>query len=311
MKIFCHVPRENWIVDRMGKEFVTHSKHSVSTETIEADTEVIWLFASWCWNQIPVHILKNKKVLCTIHHEVPEKFNKQRKENFLARDVYVDHYHTYTKETYDLIKSLTDKPVKIIPHWVNDKIWKQKSKLSCRQNLNLPTDKFIIGSFQRDTEGSDLCTPKMEKGPDIFVDKVVDICKFRDDVHVLLSGWRRQYVMSRLKSAGIEYTYVDRPEQNVINDLYNALDLYIVSSRCEGGPQAIFEASCLMKPIISTSVGQSFFLSKDCIYKTAETITPKLIDLSSSSTEYNFSNINQLLIDNHIKQYDKFLEEIL
>ena len=311
MKIFCHIPREDWIVDRMGIEFVNHSKHKVSTELIENDTDIVWLFASWCWNQIPVNILENKKVVCTIHHEVPEKFNVQRKANFLARDKYVDFYHTYTNETHELIRSLTNKPIKIIPHWVNNKIWYNKNKTDCRKSLGLPDNKFIIGSFQRDTEGSDLCTPKMEKGPDILVNKINEISKFKNNVHVLLSGWRRQYVITRLEALNIEYTYIDRPSQKIINDLYNALDLYIVSSRCEGGPQAIFEASCLKTPIISTHVGQSFFLNDNCIYKENDEINAKLIDLSSASTEYNFANISHLFINNHVKKYDEYLEGII
>jgi glycosyltransferase involved in cell wall biosynthesis len=310
LKIFCHVPRENWIVDRMGNEFLQYSSHDVSLNKIEEDTELIWLFASWCWNQIPMEILARKKVVCTIHHEVPEKFDEKRKKNFLLRDKFVDYYHTYTRETETLIKSLSQKPIKIIPHWVNNKIWIKEDKNMCREVLNLPKDKFLIGSFQRDTEGSDLKTPKLEKGPDILVEKIKDICEFKQNVHVVLSGWRRQYVINRLNEEGISFTYIELPDQQKINKLYNSLDLYIVSSRCEGGPQSLFEASCLKTPIISTKVGQSFFLNKNCIYSQNDKITQKLIDLSLSSTEYNFNNIKHLLIDRHVKQYDKHLEEI-
>ena len=37
-----------------------------------------------------------------------------------------------------------------------------------------------------------------------------------------------------------------------LNELYNCLDLYIVSSRLEGGPQAIIECALSKTPIIST-----------------------------------------------------------
>ena len=40
----------------------------------------------------------------------------------------------------------------------------------------------------------------------------------------------------------------------VLNELYNLLNLYIVSSRIEGGPQAIVECG-LQDPIISIDVG--------------------------------------------------------
>ena len=40
-----------------------------------------------------------------------------------------------------------------------------------------------------------------------------------------------------------------------INELYNLLDLYVVSSRFEGGPQSILECGITKTPIISTNVG--------------------------------------------------------
>ena len=40
-----------------------------------------------------------------------------------------------------------------------------------------------------------------------------------------------------------------------LNELYNILDLYIVTSRLEGGPQAILECAVSKTPIISTNVG--------------------------------------------------------
>ena len=52
-----------------------------------------------------------------------------------------------------------------------------------------------------------------------------------------------------------------------INELYNILDLYIVASRVEGGPQAILECGITKTPIISTDVGiASEILSKESIF---------------------------------------------
>ena len=42
---------------------------------------------------------------------------------------------------------------------------------------------------------------------------------------------------------------------DVVNKLYNILDLYLVTSRVEGGPQAIPECGITKTPIISTNVG--------------------------------------------------------
>jgi glycosyltransferase involved in cell wall biosynthesis len=310
MNIFCHVPRENWIVDRMGKEYLEYSSHNISLANIDEDTDVVWLLASWCWNQIPMEILARKKVVCTIHHEVSEKFDETRKRNFLLRDKIVNHYLTYTEKTKKLIQSLSKKPVTIIPHWVNNKIWFDKNKNYCREKIGISEDKFLIGSFQRDTEGSDLKTPKLEKGPDIFVEKILDISSVIDNVHVLLSGWRRQYVINKLKDNKIDYSYIELPDQNTINDLYNSLDLYIVSSRCEGGPQAIFECAQTKTPIISTKVGQSFILNNNCLYNKADIVDSNKVNSAIDAVESNYHRIKNNRIDQFVTEYDNFFLEV-
>jgi glycosyltransferase involved in cell wall biosynthesis len=41
----------------------------------------------------------------------------------------------------------------------------------------------------------------------------------------------------------------------IINELYNCLDLYVVNSRYEGGPRSIIECALTKTPVISTRVG--------------------------------------------------------
>ena len=140
-------------------------------------------------------------------------------------------------------------------------------KTQCRQDLSLPIDKFTIGSFQRDTEGHDLKSPKLEKGPDRFCNIVRDISKY-EDVHVVLGGWRRQYVMNNLKQHDISFSYIELADFVTLNKMYNSLDLYISSSRHEGGPQAIPECAITKTPIISTNVGcAEVYLSPKSIFE--------------------------------------------
>ena len=62
----------------------------------------------------------------------------------------------------------------------------------------------------------------------------------------------------------IKYSYFEMVNFTNLNELYNSLDLCIVSSRVEGGPQAILECGISKVPIISTDVGiASNILSTD------------------------------------------------
>lgn len=254
-KVFVLPPQEDWIVDRFVNEWNVDNLDISVLDPKKAD--VIWLLADWCWEQLPFEFLKSKKVITTVHHIVPEKFNESDKIRFLHRDTVTDVYHVYNEKTENFIKSFTKKPIKLINYWANQNIWKKTdTKSSLRKKYDLP-EKFLIGSFQRDTEGFDLSSPKLEKGPDLLAD-YIEYKKniFNDEkLHVVLAGWRRQYIIKRLKDANISFSYFERPSHTTINDLYQCLDLYPITARCEGGPQALIECGLLQVPVVSRDVG--------------------------------------------------------
>ena len=281
MKIYCHAPNENWICDRIVKEWQAYMPQAVAHSIHEAD--IIWLLAGWCWNQIPREILSSKNVIITVHHITLEKFGDKEKYEFKDRDRYVDLYHVPCEKTKEQIENLTTKPIWVQPFWVNSSLWYPLvdiEKKNMRTKMKIDDSHFLIGSFQRDTEGYDLISPKLEKGPDLFCDAVERMSdKYAvqgREVRVLLAGWRRQYVMKRLSDARIKYCYAELPPFETVNAFYNILDLYIVSARCEGGPQSIVECAASRTPIVSTDVGlASTFLPQESLFKPGNILEAK------------------------------------
>ena len=303
-KIFVLAPRENWICDRIAAEWYENCK-DISTNNI-LDSDIIWLLAGWCWNQVNPSILESKKVVVTIHHIVPEKFKQTKINEFNLRDRFVDMYHVPNIKTFEIVKTLTSKPIRIVGYWFDKSKWYQEEKHLCRQKLGLPSRDFIIGSFQRDTEGGDLVTPKLEKGPDLFCDYAVSLN--RKDLHVLLGGWRRQYIISRLEKEKIKYTYFELANLDMLRSMYNALDLYVISSRYEGGPQSALEAAGMSIPIVSTNVGMvSNILNSDCVF---EHLDPKFQN-AGMYTKYNLECVSKFEIKNHKNEYIKMFKELL
>jgi glycosyltransferase involved in cell wall biosynthesis len=257
-KVYVLAPGEDWIVDRFVNEFNEDNSDIVVESPEQAD--VIWAYADWCWQKIPHHLLRSKKIIMTVHHVVPEKFGESQHREFLARDTFTDSYFVPNFRTRDFISSLTIKPINITPYWANQKIWRATDeKNALRHKYKIPKDSFVIGSFQRDTEGAGITQgiflPKLEKGPDLLADYIEMLHTTHPTLHVLIAGWRRQYLISRLQKAHVPYTYIELPSQEVINELYQTLDLYPVTARYEGGPQSLIECGLLNVPCISRPIG--------------------------------------------------------
>ena len=83
----------------------------------------------------------------------------------------------------------------------------------------------------------------------------MEIKAIKNNVLVVLAGRRRQYVIEKLKNYNIEFKYFEMLNFSELNELYNVLNLYVVSSRYEGGPQSIVECAASRTPIVSTDVG--------------------------------------------------------
>ena len=141
------------------------------------------------------------------------------------------------------------------------------SEKDLRKKYGLNESDFLVGSFQRDTEGSDLITPKLIKGPDILLQLIKEMKTTYKNLTVVLTGKRRQYLIKNFEKYEINYKYFEMVDIGQVNELYNTLDLYLVTSRVEGGPQAILECAITKTPIMSTDVGvASEILSKESIF---------------------------------------------
>ncbi|HET9395984.1 MAG TPA: hypothetical protein VFO36_08000, partial [Nitrospiraceae bacterium] len=138
--------------------------------------------------------------------------------------------------------------------------------------------RYLIGSFHRDSAGFDLGIPKKVKGPDILAEIALALHRRGCPVHVVLAGPRRHWIRRRLDQWKVPYTFVgeitpdDDYSKNMLprktlNLLYNLLDLYLVTSRSEGGPRSLMEAASAQCKVMSTRVGLADdLLDPSCIY---------------------------------------------
>jgi glycosyltransferase involved in cell wall biosynthesis len=303
-KIYINSADEDWIVDKFKYEFLDFNS-KIITRNIE-DADIIWIISPWTWKQLPKEKLKLKKVIVTIHHLDNNDLSPRKIREFRKRDKFVDAYHIITGKTLTTLQELTQKKIYNFPFWINqDNFFNIDNSTNIKSKYNIPQDSYLIGSFQRDSEGKNLNKPKLIKGPDIFI-KAVEVLNFKfDNVHVVLSGYRRNFVMSKLDDLGISYSYFEKANIEVINELYNCLDLYMVTSRIEGGPQAIFECAITKTPIISTDVGiANKILHPSAIFS--------LNDLESATPneEYAYQQVQEYLIPDGFKNFKIMFKEV-
>ena len=302
LKIYLNKLNENWIVDRQRKEFVSHN-HDIVTN-FAYSSNLIWIIAPWTWSKISKYYLERKKVVCTIHH-IDENKLAVDIQNFNKRDYFVDTYHVTNEKTCSQLKNLTNKNILVEPFWINPAYWKElKDKNSLRNKYGISNKAFVIGSFQRDSEGSNLNLPKLSKGPDRLKEIISYYNSTKGNVVVLLTGKRRNYLIKELKKLNISYLYFEMIDFSVLNELYNLLDLYIVASRFEGGPQSIYECALTKTPIISTDVGvANLILSEESIFNMEN------FKNAEPNIEIAFKNVQNYLPENSMLRFRKIMKD--
>lgn len=301
MKIYLNAPKESWVVDRFVNEWIKHNK-TISTRFI-TNADIIWIISPWTWRNISKKQLKDKKVFCTIHHLDPAKFDQK---DFEELDQFVNSYHIITKKTENFLRIFTKKEIFYSPFWIDsNKFYEIKDKSKIRTKNKLQKNDYIIGSFQRDTESADNKSPKLEKGPDNFIEIASYLYKKQKNLYILLTGINRNYIINNLKKLDIPYLYLPMVDGKKINELYNCLNLYIVASRVEGGPQSILECALSKTPIISTDVGiANEILSSKSIFDMPnfENATP--------DTSYAYEKVQNYTIPNGFQTFISKFKEI-
>ena len=234
------------------------------------------IYAIW-WNKLLsisfriFNIFFKKKIIATITNDLSHQ------ESLVTKLIdKVDIFVYASSKQKNVLEKLGVKSEKLTfnPFYVDETIFKKldmtKEEICSTLRIDYKSikDKVIFGSFQRDSLGSDLNKPKWQKNPDVLIDimRLLD----RDKFVLCLAGPRRHYIIEQCKKYDISYIFVGDESfiKNCKDDidcnglaleimpyLYNLIDIYIVSSKSEGGPKAIPESLLCKTKVISTDVG--------------------------------------------------------
>lgn len=129
------------------------------------------------------------------------------------------------------------------------------SRIAAKRALGLPQNDLFIGCFGR---------IRRQKGTDLFVDAMIDICKADRRVRgVILGRATEQHVVfqkgleQKVRNAGLHLRIRFLPEvpMDQVADWYRALDLFVAPQRFEGFGLTPLEAMACGVPVVATRVG--------------------------------------------------------
>lgn len=288
---------QTWIIDVFKNEFIEYSGLNFVNEPDYAD--IIWIIGI---NMDKILKLKTidlgkKNIITTIHHIDWDKIDNFNKSFNILNEI-TTKFHVICQKVFNDLRKITTKPIVMSNFWINENVFFSiLNKEELRNKYNIPVNAYCVGSFQRDTEGKDKCMkPKLSKGPDIFISIVSDMKIKQENLVVLLTGRRRNYIINELEKNSIKYLYFPMVNSFELNELYNCLNLYIVSSRVEGGPRAIIECGIANVPLISTNVGiAELILDSSSIYDMSKPLTyadakPNTLHAYEKSSAYSIKN---------------------
>jgi len=231
------------------------------------ESEVVHL--AW-WedlNLLPPDKLKGKWIVCHVPGEPFRYFALPRHRHAVPM---ISTWIARNSQARSQLKSVGIRS-ELVPYAIDTSVFRPLSKndselAQLKSDYGIPSNSYIIGSFQRDTEGQDLAKPKLVKGPDIFLEILTRLKQRGSRIHALLAGPRRHWLIKQFRSRDIPFTYVGNEigtddirinslSRDDLNILYNLVDLYVVSSRSEGGPHSILEAGASKTKILSSRVG--------------------------------------------------------
>ena len=269
--LYYVVEEGEWSIRRDGEAIVSQldrSKRQISCAIVTTSRglhhQVIHFGSIWCLVSKIQKTHKSNRLVVTVFHGNEEMGAEMQKASrtFQQHIPRLDAIVTSSCMMMRRLKAwgVPDEKLYLIPIGVDLHLFRPPTsdqRLENRHRLEVPDHAICIGSFQKDGVGwKDGLEPKLIKGPDIFLEVMRRLSK-NYPVFVLLTGPARGYVKRGLEKAGISYRHDFVEDYNNLPSYYQCLDLYLITSRVEGGPKALPECMATGVPIISTSVGMA------------------------------------------------------
>ena len=269
----------NWAIRTVGENVkkgidnISSNKFEILTDPSKTIKKIVHFGSQYMWLNWSEHVSKDNYLISTFFHGKPSDGDevKTHIDLFIKSVPKLSKVITASSIVEKRLFSWGVPPEKIIriPLGVDTKTFlptNQTNKNKIRKLLKIPNKSIVVGSFQKDGVGwGEGLKPKLIKGPDIFIDTLKILSKKGLPIYALLTGPARGYVKKALKENNIPFHHSFVTNSDELIPLYQALDIYLITSREEGGPLGLLESMSCGVPVVTTRVGMSEDLIKEGI----------------------------------------------
>ena len=312
----------NWAIKTVGEnmkreiDIIKPGILEVNTHPSKIINKIVHFGSQYMWLNWGEHMSKENYFISTFFHGKPSDSDeiKIHCDQFLKSIPLLSKVITASSivENRLLDWGVSSEKIIKIPLGVNTKKFvpaNKSKKDKIRNLLGIPRHSILIGSFQKDGAGwGEGLKPKLIKGPDIFIETLKILRNKGLPIYALLTGPARGYVKKELKKNNIPFYHSFVQNLDELVPLYQALDIYLITSREEGGPLGLIESMSCGIPVVTTRVG----MSEDVIKKNipggiSYTFDPKILAYKIEETIDSLSkNKNEMenVIRNNIIKFD-------
>jgi glycosyltransferase involved in cell wall biosynthesis len=250
-----------WIIGDMGKQIVArfgdkYDFYFVPESLLERRPELLQTLvpavdAIHCLNESSVQLFRNfdpaelPPIATWIHHVTTWSPDHQMAiDQSAALTVCTHGWKEYLER-----RGIRDIPVTVVPHGVDSNVFQRKNIDPSR--FGIPNGRFVLGFVG--SKDSDL--DRGRKGTNVLLDVIRKAANRLPNLHVVLGGpgWEKE--IAGLTALGISASATGYIRKSDLPALYSALDVYLQTSRVEGGPCTVFEAMACETVVVSTRVG--------------------------------------------------------
>ena len=276
----CQGDSTGWAIDE-DRRLTAMALEGIAT-LVDDPRKAQVIHANW-WTRIaelPADVLEGKGVVC---HMVGEVSRVMGEPAFLRALERVTHWLVPSRAAQDDLLHVAERvwrvPYSIGAEWFEPG---EPDEGVRSARARLPEDALVVLNVHRDTAGAGIATspqPKLDKGPDAWVEVLAAARARGVPVAALLAGPRRHWMRRALEERGIPLAFVgdevdgdDYPRNTLSADRVRGLlavsDLVLCTSRSEGGPRTLLEAAAAGVPALSTDVGHARdLLAADCVVR--------------------------------------------